>query len=120
MTSSMIMANQDHTTLSLQIRSLLLLLVWDKLERVAEYSEPGPLAPGPVPQELVAQRVAALAAQHLVGHHVLVLVGDGQQLPVIRLYLLGEAVSVHRAGEGGPRGVVLVLLRAGTHTNICK
>ena len=93
------------------------MLVGDKLERVAEYSEPGPLAPGPVPQELVAQRVAALAAQHLVGHHVLVLVGDGQQLPVVSLYLLGEAVRVHRVGEGGPRGVVLVLLRAGADTN---
>ena len=84
---------------------------------MAEYSEPGALAPGPVPQELVAQRVPALPAQHLVGHHVLVLVGDWQQLPVISLYLLGEAVRVHRVGEGGPRGVVLVLLCAGTGTS---
>ena len=67
---------------------------------------------------LIDVLVAALAAQHLVGHHVLVLVRDGQQLPVVCLYLLGEAVRVHRAGEGGPRGVVLVLLRAGTDTNI--
>ena len=50
---------------------------------MAEDSESGPDSPGPVLEELVTQRGAALAAGHLVRH-------AGAALLRLRLQLLGQ------------------------------
>ena len=72
---------------------------------MTEDSEPGPDAPGPVLEELVAQRGAAPAAGHFVSH-------AGAALLRLRLQLLGQAVGVNWALKCGPWCVVLILLGA--------
>ena len=72
---------------------------------MAEDSKPGPDSPGPILEELVTQRVAALATSHLERHAVTALLG-------LRLQLLGQAVRINWVLECGPRRVMFILLRA--------
>ena len=89
---------------------LQLLLLGNKFQRMAEYSESRSLAVRPVINELVAERVAALPAEDLQGGDL----GPGRDVhqALVSLYLLGQGVDMDRIGECWPGRMVFVLLCA--------
>lgn len=89
---------------------LQLLLLGNKFQRMAEYSESRSFAVRPIIYELVAEGVAALPAEDLQGGDL----DSGRDVhqALVSLHLLGQGVGMDRVGECWPGRMVLVLLCA--------
>ena len=95
---------------------LQLLLLGNKFQRMAEYSESRPFPVRPVVDKLVTERVAALPAEDLQSWGLYS--GRDVHQALVGLHLLGQGVGTDRVGESRPGCVVFVLLCAEEKT-IC-
>ena len=87
---------------------LQLLLLGNKFQRMAEYSESWSLAVRPIVDKLVTEGVAALPAQDLQGGDL----DSGRDVhqALVGLHLLCQGVFMDRVGESGPGRMMFVLL----------